>query len=94
MSQQHKVGTHKTTTRTEGNTTKVCYHSTVVCSFNNKEINLNTGGWFTSTTKTRMNQTSNQYNLGFTVYQKDYNWFVNYDNKIHSFNQNKLTIKR
>jgi hypothetical protein len=30
----------------------------------------------TATTKLRMNQASNQFNLGFSVYQKDYRWYV------------------
>ena len=94
MSQQYKIGTHKTSVFNEDSIMKVCYHNTIVVSFDNKEIKLNTGGWFTNTTKTRMNQTSNQFNLGFRVYQKNYNWYVEYDNKIYSFDCNQLTLQR
>ena len=94
MANMQKVGYHKTSVFTEDSTTKVCYHNTIVCSFNYNTIILNTGGWFTNTTKARMNQASNQYNLGFRVFQKDYSWYVQYNNKIHSFEQNKLVLNR
>jgi hypothetical protein len=76
MAQQNRIGTHKTTIYAEGGYAKVKYHNTDVVSFNDKEIILNTDGWRTPTTKTRMNQTSRQFNLGFNVYQKDWEWYV------------------
>ena len=76
MAQQDRIGTHKTTIYREGEFTKVKYHYTDVVSFNDEEIILKTGGYKTNTTKTRMNQTSRQFNLGFTVYQKDWQWYV------------------
>lgn len=79
MSQTTQVGRVATTIRTtpEGQT-QVIYHSTPVVSFNHKLIILNHGGWMTNTTKTRMNQASVEFGLGFQVYQKDFNWFVRY----------------
>ena len=94
MGQLQRVGTHRTSTFTEDQTTEVCYHNTIVVSFNTNTIKLNTGGWWTNTTKTRMNQTSNQYGLGFRVYQKDYQWYIEYNNKIQSFEQNQVEIER
>ena len=92
------IGTHKTTITNQITptycVTKICYHNTIVCEFDNKKINLNTGGWFTSTTIKRMNQASKQFNLGFKVFQKDYSWYVQYNNKIYSFEQNKLVLNR
>jgi len=76
MAQQNRIGTHKTKIYREGEYTKVKYHNTDVVSFNDKEIILKTGGYKTNTTKTRMNQTSRQFNLGFNVYQKDFEWYV------------------
>ena len=55
---------------------------------------LNTGGWPTVTTKARMNQTANQYDLGFTVYQKDFNWFVQTAFAIIPFDGSILTLDR
>ena len=72
-----RVGTVATTISTnEQGHTQVVYHSTPVVTFSSKFIVLNHGGWMTSTTKNRMNQASHQFNLGYTVYQKAFNWFV------------------
>lgn len=94
MPQQYKIGTHKTSILTEEGFTKVIYHNTPVVSFNQESIILNTGGWFSLTTKTRMNQTSNVFNLGFNVYQKAYSWFVSFKGQTLKFDGNKLTLKR
>ncbi|GAG49119.1 unnamed protein product [marine sediment metagenome] len=76
MAQQNRIGRTATTVRPEDGYTCVRYHYTDVVRFNDDEIILDTGGWFTQTTKTRMNQTANQYGLGFRVYQEDGGWFV------------------
>ena len=81
MSQLQTIGSHKTTVATDDGFTRVTYHQTAVVKFNHNEIILNSGGWETVTTKSRMNQTSNQFDLGFNVYQKDFEWFVNYNGK-------------
>ena len=77
MGQNSKVGAHKTTVHHDGTHTCVVYHNTCVVRFNSDEIILDSSGWRTVTTKVRMNQASNQYGLGFSVYQDDFNWFVN-----------------
>jgi len=76
MSQQNRIGAHCTTVRTKDGITIVTYHNTEVIRFNDYSIVLNSGGWQTATTKVRMNQASNQCELGFNVFQKDYQWFV------------------
>jgi len=78
MSRTNTIGTHKTSVFTEAGTTKVIYHDTAVVSFNSDTITLNTGGYFTRTTKLRMNQASNQFDLGFKVYQRQGTWYVDY----------------
>ena len=78
MAQTQTIGTHKTTVSTDNGVTSVVYHSTPVVKFNHLEIILDSGGWETNTTKNRMNQASNQFNLGYRVYQKDFEWFVEY----------------
>jgi hypothetical protein len=100
MSQTTRIGSHKTSvfTDTDG-FTKVIYHSTPVVKFNHAKIILNHGGYKTITTKLRMNQTSNQFNLGFRVYQKDFDWFVqllpfNNGNKPIPFDSRELIINR
>tara|TARA_R110002020_G_scaffold457975_1_gene675086 strand:- start:185 stop:517 length:333 start_codon:yes stop_codon:yes gene_type:complete len=72
------IGKHKTTVTSQDGIIKIKYHYTDVVTIDNNtsKITLDHGGWRTLTTKTRMNQTSNEYGLGFRVYQKDFNWFV------------------
>tara|TARA_R110002020_G_scaffold466118_1_gene688312 strand:+ start:295 stop:600 length:306 start_codon:yes stop_codon:yes gene_type:complete len=95
MANQHQIGQHKTSVFTEDNTTKVIYHNTAVVTFNNDEITLNTDGYKTATTKTRMNQASNQFNLGFRVFQKAFEWFVEYGGKVVPFEwRSKVTLNR
>lgn len=77
MAQQTKVGNHATSIFVdEEGFTRVVYHSTNIIKFNEKVIILNSGGWRTYTTKTRMNQASSQFKLGFNVFQKDNIWYV------------------
>ena len=78
MTQQQRVGTHKTSIVTLEGMTSVVYHSTAVVQFNSDKIILNSGGWETATTKSRMNQASNQYGLEFEVYQVNFSWYVDY----------------
>tara|TARA_R110000824_G_C15029266_1_gene659182 strand:+ start:304 stop:615 length:312 start_codon:yes stop_codon:yes gene_type:complete len=92
MSQTQTLGTHKTTiTKELGVGTNedymvVRYWDTAIVRFNESHTILNTGGYDTATTKLRMNQASNQFNLGYRVYQKNFNWFVEYEGKTIPFN--------
>ena len=53
------------------------YHRTAVVIVNaDRTIRLDSGGWRTATTRTAMNQASNQDGLGFRVSQRDHEWFV------------------
>jgi hypothetical protein len=76
MGQTQTIGRTATKVEHRGLETFVRYHNTDVVQFDSLYITLDTGGWETATTKLRMNQTSNQFNLGFSVYQKDFQWFV------------------
>lgn len=93
MSQTTQIGRHATTVSTSDGYTRVTYHSTDVVKFNERLIILNSNGWRTHTTKTRMNQASNQFGLGFTVYQKDFDWFVAYKGETYSYNDG-ITLAR
>ena len=72
------IGNHKTSVINNNSITSVCYHNTEVVKITDDEIILDTGGWYTATTKRRMNQASLQYNLGFAVYQVNFSWYVDY----------------
>ena len=77
MATQQRVGTVATTVQGGREGLRVVYHQTTVVHVQaDKGIKLDSGGWRTATTKTRMNQASNQYGLGFRVYQTGGAWFV------------------
>lgn len=78
MAQTSIVRGVATTIRGEDGYTIVRYHSTDVVKFDDCQIILNSGKWQTVTTKLRMNQTSNQFGLGYGVYQRKHQWYVSY----------------
>ena len=81
MGQTQRVSKNNTTIKTSDDTTFITLHNTDVVAFDSKLIILRCNGWFTVNTKTRMNQASNQFNLGYQVYQKDHEWFVDFKGK-------------
>lgn len=76
MSRQSQIGKRATKVYETGGYTYVKYHATDVVCFNSKQIILRTGGWYSMTTKTRMNQASNEYDLGFGIFQSKGSWYV------------------
>jgi hypothetical protein len=58
---------------------KIQYHNTTIVEIFDNRIILNPGGYYTVTTKRRMNQVSDVWHLGFSVYQKNYRWYVDYE---------------
>ena len=76
MTQTQQVKGVATSVRTEDGVTIVRYHQTDVVKFDTHHVTLNSGGYRTATTKVRMMQASNQFDLGFAVYQKAFDWFV------------------
>lgn len=76
MAQTQRVRGVATTIYTENGETVVRYHQTAVVRFSKDSITLNSGGWRTNTTKTRMNQAANQFGLGYQVVQDRGNWYV------------------
>ncbi len=81
MAQTQQVRGVATSIRTEYGITYVRYHNTDVVEFSAEYARLKTGGWYTVTTKARMNQASNQFDLGYHVYQQDHAWYVIMPNK-------------
>lgn len=94
MGQMRTVGKTATSVRRdEDGTLTVRYHATdVVTALPDGTIRLATNGYKTVTTKARMNQASNQYDLGYCVYQKDYAWYVDYKGETHDFNEDAITL--
>lgn len=78
MGQTQRVRGRATTVTDRDGVKTVIYHNTdvVIWDQNTGEVTLNSGGWMTNTTKTRMNQAANEYGLGFGVYQQKFDWYV------------------
>jgi len=56
---------------------KIGRHATIVrADLDKKVIWFKTGGWYTPTTKNRMNQTLNQFGIPLRVFQKAGQWFI------------------
>jgi hypothetical protein len=70
------------------------YHNTPVVKFNHKEIILDTGGHQTVTTRNRMNQASNQYALGFRIFQKSFELFLKFKGRTFPFIGNRVRLIR
>lgn len=87
------IGTHRTTIAQDNGSTVVTYHATQVVSFNDKFINLRSGGYRTVTTKRRMNEASKMFGLGLQVYQTNFDWFVRYGGKVYLFHD-RMTLDR
>lgn len=86
MTQQFKIGRVATTIASDGEgSTEVVYHSTRVVIFNAELVVLNSGGWYSATTKTRMNQVSNTFHLGYQVFQKRHQWYVEFQGKTYPY---------
>jgi hypothetical protein len=71
---------------------KVILHNTAIVTKQDNALVLNTGGWFTPTTKKYMNKGSALFDIPFTVYQKNGKWFVDYNGLTYTFLGNTLTI--
>lgn len=70
----------------------VCvYHKTPVVKWNDKWIILNSGGFRTVTTKRRMNEVSEIYDLGFDVSQSNFEWWLTLSENLLAHTSNKLS---
>lgn len=94
MGQIHTIGKTATAVYGENGYTCVRYHQTVVIKFNDKSIILNSGGWRSNTTKTRINQASNQFDLGVHVYQDNFQWLVLYNGVRHEFEDGMRLLRK
>lgn len=71
----------------------VIYHGTEVVKFDGVHITLNSGGWQTKTTLRRFNQAATYWGLKFSVYQKDFDWYVILPNGAHVAFYDGVTFK-
>lgn len=83
-----------TTVCISGDIGLVILYDTHIVSWDENFIALNTGGYFTRTIKMRMNQVSEEFRLGFRVFQEDYYWYAYFKEKKYKFNGYCLTLER
>lgn len=89
-----RIGQHKTKVITINGMTKVVYHDTAVVTFDDDDIILDTGGWWTRTTKARMNQAAQHFGLGYYVKQVHGDWVLTFQGEDHNFEANRITLDR
>tara|TARA_R100001594_G_scaffold38317_1_gene69353 strand:- start:157 stop:495 length:339 start_codon:yes stop_codon:yes gene_type:complete len=65
----------------------VVLHRTAIATYDHKNeaLKLNSGGYTTNTTKSRLNAILSEIFVGACVYQENWNWFFNYNNQTHDF---------
>lgn len=76
MARMDKLSTYRTSVMATGDRLAVVYASTLIVDKAGNEITLDSGGWQTVTTKRKMNQAARQFALGYSVYQRNFKWFV------------------
>ena len=56
----------------------VFLHGNHIATYNyaDKELTLYDGGWQSNTTKSRLNALFNEFATGFSVFQKNWEWFI------------------
>ena len=94
MAQTSKVSRNNTAVIKDGKKIQVVLHSTIVVSFDDKKIQLNNGGWITTTTAVRMNQASNEYGLGYYVSRQNGEMFVSFKDEKVKFEGPTITLTR
>ena len=74
------------------NCSTVVLHRTAIAVYdhNTQALKLNTGGWHSVTTKSRLNAILQELIVGASVFQKNFNWFLSYNNQTHDFNDGMI----
>ena len=67
-----------TTVITEDNISTVMLHGNHIATYyhDTKELTLFDGGWQSNTTKSRLNALCAEFATGFSVFQKNWEWFI------------------
>lgn len=95
MAQQTRISRNNTVVRSDGSATVVTLHGTdIVSVMPSGSIRLCTGGYFTATTKTRMNQVAYEMGLGYKVFAKDRKWFVEWQGEVLPFTGDSIVLYR
>ena len=63
-----------------------------VYDHNTQALKLNTGGWHSNTTKSRLNAILEEVKYGCKVFQKNWDWFVNYNDQTTLFRDGMILL--
>ena len=91
MAITHKTDWSSSNTRVEYNNSTNCssiyLHGHLIATFdhNLKAVKLSSCGYETVTTKSRLNAILEEVKYGCKVFQKNWNWFVSYNDQTASF---------
>ena len=74
------------------NCSTIVLHRTAIAVYdhNTNALKLNSGGYTTNTTKSRLNAILQELIGCAGVFQKNWNWFLNYNNVTHNFNDGMI----
>ena len=88
-----------------GSNTQVTYNENTNCSsvslhghhiatfdHNLKAVKLSSAGYETRTTKSRLNAILEEVKFGCKIFQKDFDWFVNYNNQTTLFRDGMILL--
>ena len=69
------------------NCSQIYLHGHLICTFdhNTQAVKLNSCGYQTNTTKSRLNAILDEVKYGAKVFQKNWNWFVSFNNQTVDF---------
>ena len=70
----------------------VVLHRTAIATYDHKyeALKLNSGGYTTNTTKSRLNAILQELIVGARVFQHQFNWYLSYNNSTHDFNDGMI----
>ena len=94
MAKEPKSVRYQTTVHADKGKTVVVYYETAVVKFNDEEIILNTGGWWTMSTQVRMNWASKHFDLGYRIQRQGKTWHVTYQDKQHAYEAEQVRLDR
>ena len=67
-------------------------HNIATFDHNLKAVKVSSCGWQTVTTKSRLNAILSEVKYGCSVFQKNFDWFVNYQDETASFYDGMILI--
>ena len=72
----------------------IVLHRTAIAVYDHKNqaLKLNTGGWHSNTTKSRLNAILSELKCGFRVFQKNFDWYLSTNNQTVDFWDNMILV--